>query len=159
MKACCKPKRSPVLNEDKNCRTRAVRHWPSGARVCYWRADVPIMVSLPMIRQGSTAILNKHKGAWLGPATDAHLNTYDLSVNSKVCHSTVTRVTWRKLERAQTLYRISSSRVVHTLFFEAHPIFQVDRSRDILRGKILVERQPQRWNDVKSYEARDETHR
>ena len=27
------------------------------------------MGSLPTIRQGSTAILNKHKGAWLGPAT------------------------------------------------------------------------------------------
>ena len=27
------------------------------------------MGSLPTIRQGSTAILNKHKGVWLGPAT------------------------------------------------------------------------------------------
>ena len=27
------------------------------------------MCSLPTVRQGSTAILNKHKGAWLGPAT------------------------------------------------------------------------------------------
>ena len=27
------------------------------------------MGSLPTIRQGSTALLNKHKGAWLGPAT------------------------------------------------------------------------------------------
>ena len=50
--------------------TRVVQHWSSGTRVCYWRADVPSMDSLPTIRQGSTAILNKHKGAWFGPATD-----------------------------------------------------------------------------------------
>ena len=53
----------------QNRRTRVVEHWPSGIRVCYWRADVPSMGSLPTIRQGSTAILNKHEGAWLGLAT------------------------------------------------------------------------------------------
>ena len=42
---------------------------PLGPRVCYWRGDVPRTGSLPTIRKGSTAILNKHKGAWLGPAT------------------------------------------------------------------------------------------
>ena len=53
----------------QNRRTQAVLRWRSGTRVCYWRADVPGMGSLPTIRQGSTAILNKHKGAWVGPAT------------------------------------------------------------------------------------------
>ena len=53
----------------QNRRTRVVQQWPSGTRVCYWRADVPSMGSLPSIRQGSTAVPNKHKGAWLGPAT------------------------------------------------------------------------------------------
>ena len=48
----------------QNRRTRVVQHWPSGTRACYWRADVPSMGSLPTIRQGSTAILNRHKGAW-----------------------------------------------------------------------------------------------
>ena len=52
----------------QNRRTRVVQHWPSGTRVCHWRADVPSLGSLPTIRHGSTAILNKHKGAWLGPA-------------------------------------------------------------------------------------------
>ena len=52
----------------QNRRTRVVQHWPSGTRVCYWRADVPSMGYLPTIRQGSTAILNRHTGAWLGPA-------------------------------------------------------------------------------------------
>ena len=38
---------------------------------------------------------------------DAHLNTCDFSANAKVCQSTETTETWEKLERAQTLYRIS----------------------------------------------------
>ena len=50
-------------------RTRVVQHWPSGTCVCYGRTDVPSMGSLPTIQQGSTAILNKHKGAELGLAT------------------------------------------------------------------------------------------
>ena len=53
----------------QNRRTRVVQRWPSGTRVCYWRAHVPSVGSLPTIRQGPTATLNKHKGAWLGPAT------------------------------------------------------------------------------------------
>ena len=64
----------------QNRRTRAVLHWLSGTSVCYWRADVPSMGSLPTIRQGSTAILNKHTGAWLGPTTvEARSDTKSLT--------------------------------------------------------------------------------
>ena len=69
MKAWLQAEAESRVERAQNRRTRVVQHWPSGARVCYWRADVPSMGSLPTIRQGSTAILNKHKGAWLGPAT------------------------------------------------------------------------------------------
>ena len=69
MKAWLQPGAESRIERAQNRRTRVVQHWPTGTRVCYWRADVPSMGSLPTIRQGSTAILNKHKGAWLGPAT------------------------------------------------------------------------------------------
>ena len=69
MKAWLQPKAESRVEQTQNRRTRVVQHWPSGARVSYWRGDVPSMGSLPTIRQGSTAILNKHKGAWLGRAT------------------------------------------------------------------------------------------
>ena len=45
------------------------RRFATGTRVCYWRADVPSVGFLATIRQGPTALLSKHKGAWLGPAT------------------------------------------------------------------------------------------
>ena len=69
MKAWLQAEAESRVERPKNRRTRVVKNWPSGTRVCYWRADVPRMGSLPTIRQGSTAILNKHNGAWLGPAT------------------------------------------------------------------------------------------
>ena len=69
MKAWLQAKAESRVERAQNRRTRVVQHWPSGTRVCYRRADVPSMGSLPTIRQESTAILNKHKGAWLGPAT------------------------------------------------------------------------------------------
>ena len=69
MKAWLQAEAESRVEQAQNRRTRVVQHWPSGTRVCCWRADVPSMGSLPTIRQGSTPILNKHKGAWLGPAT------------------------------------------------------------------------------------------
>ena len=69
MKAWLQAEAASRVERAQNRRTRVVQHWPSGTRVCCWRADVPSMGSLNTIRQGSTAILNKHKGAWLGPAT------------------------------------------------------------------------------------------
>ena len=66
MKAWLQAEAESRIERAQNRRTRVVQHWPSGARVCYWRADVPSMGSLPTIRQGSTALLNKHKGAWFG---------------------------------------------------------------------------------------------
>ena len=69
MKAWLQAEAESRVEQAQNRRTRVVQHWPSGTRVCHWRADVPSVWSLPTIRQGPTAILNKHKGAWLGPAT------------------------------------------------------------------------------------------
>ena len=148
MKAWLQAEAESRVERAQNRRTRVVQHWPSGPRVCYWRADVPSMGSWPSIRQGSTAILHKHKGAWLGPATvlaqemgrsqeqheeahgtvwivvqgrffcDVHLNTCVISANVKVCRSTETRETRKKLERSLILFRISVSRKAHTLIFE-----------------------------------------
>ena len=118
------------------------------------------MGSLPTIRQGSTAHLNKHKGAWLGPATvlvqewvgvksntkrlmaqsgsrcradfcDVHLNTCVISANVKVCRSTETKETRIKLERSLTLFRISVSRKAHTLICEVSPTLLMGLNRDI----------------------------
>ena len=69
MKAWLQAEAESRFERAQNRRTRVVQHWPSGTRVSYWRADVPSMGSLPTIRQGSTAILNKHEGAWLGLST------------------------------------------------------------------------------------------
>ena len=69
MKAWLRAEAQSRVERAQNRRTRVVQHLPSGTRVCYWRADVPSRGSLPTIRQGSTAILNEHEGAWLGPAT------------------------------------------------------------------------------------------
>ena len=69
MKAWLQAEAESRIERAQNRRTRVVQHWLSGTRVCDWRADVPSMGSLPTIRQGSTALLNEHKGAWLGPAT------------------------------------------------------------------------------------------
>ena len=69
MKARLQAEAESRVERAQNRRTRAVLHWPSGTRVCCWRADLSSMGSPPTIRQGSTAILNKHTGAWLGPAT------------------------------------------------------------------------------------------
>ena len=69
MKAWLQAEAESRVERAQNRRTRTFLHWPSGTRVCYWRADVPSVGSLPTIRQGSTALSNKHKGAWLGPAT------------------------------------------------------------------------------------------
>ena len=68
MKAWLQTEAECRVERAQNRRTRVVQHWPSGTRDCFWRADVPSMGSLPTIRQGSTAILNKHKGACMGPA-------------------------------------------------------------------------------------------
>ena len=67
MKAWLQAEAESRIERAQNRRTRVVQHWPSGTRVCDWRADFPSMGSLPTILQGSTA-LNKHKGAWLGLA-------------------------------------------------------------------------------------------
>ena len=69
MKAWLQAEAESRVERAQNRRTRVVQHWSLGTRVCYWRADVPSMGSLPTIRQGSTANLNKHKGGWLGLAT------------------------------------------------------------------------------------------
>ena len=69
MKAWLQAEAESRIERAQNRRTRAVQHWPSGTLVCYWRADVPSMGSLPTIRQRSTARLNKHRGAWLDSAT------------------------------------------------------------------------------------------
>ena len=69
MKAWLQAEAESRVERAQNRRTRVVQHWTPRTRVCYWRGDVPRTGSLPTIRKGSTAILNKHKGAWLGPAT------------------------------------------------------------------------------------------
>ena len=64
MKAWLQAEAESRIERAQKRRTRVVQHWPSGTRVCYWRADCPSTGSLPTNRQGSTALLNKHKGAW-----------------------------------------------------------------------------------------------
>ena len=44
-------KASPASNEHKTVAHVLFNTGPPGTRVCYWRADVPSMVSLPTIRQ------------------------------------------------------------------------------------------------------------
>ena len=132
----------------QNRRTRSFQHWPSGIRVCFWRSDVPSVGSLPTMRQGSTRLLNKHKGAWLVlrqfwlrkraeakshtkklmaqsgswckvDSCGVHRNTCEISPNAKVCHSVETKEPRRELEHSQT----SSQRV--------RPILLKDPSHDI----------------------------
>ena len=61
MKAWLQAEAESRVERAQSRRTNAVLHWLSGTRVCYWRADVPNISFLLTIRQGSTAILNKHK--------------------------------------------------------------------------------------------------
>ena len=141
------------------------------------------MGSLPTIRQGSTAILNKHKGAWLGPASgdgsepratrrgswhspdrgagttcDVHLNTCDISVNVKACRSTETKTTRRKLERSQTFFcsGFQFLEKAHTFFFEASMILLTGPSPRHLSGKIFV-KTPTEMPRSSSSEMRTET--
>ena len=92
MKAWLQAEAESRVERAQNRRTRTFLHWPSGTRVCHWRADVPSMGSLPTIRQGSTAILNKHKGAWLGPATV-------LAKEKGRSQGTTRRSSWHSLDR------------------------------------------------------------
>ena len=69
MKAWLQAEAESRVERAQNRRTRVVRHWALWNSCLLLGADVPSMGSSPTIRQGSTAILNKHKGAWLGPAT------------------------------------------------------------------------------------------
>ena len=69
MKAWLQAEAEFRVERAQNRRTGTFLHWPSGTRVCYWRADVPSVGCLPTIRHRSTVLLNKQKGAWLGPAT------------------------------------------------------------------------------------------
>ena len=114
--------------------------------------------SLPTIRQGSTAILNKHKGAWLGPATVLAQEKGRSQEQHEEAHGTVWIVVQGRLMRcapehlrhlserdslsldrgkgveekdSQTLYRISSSQRDSTLIFEVNPILLKGQSRDI----------------------------
>ena len=135
MKAWLQAEAESRVERAQNRRTRTFLHWPSGTRVCCWTADVPSMGSLPTIRQGSTAILNKHQGAWLDPATvlaqgkgrsqeqheeamaqsgswckvdscDVHRNICDISLNEKVCHSIEKKESKKKLERHCTGFQV-----------------------------------------------------
>ena len=186
MKAWLQAEAESRVERAQNRRTRTFLHWPSGTRVCYWRADVPSMGSLPTIRQGSTAVLNKHKGAWLGPATvlaqekgrstnntkklvaqsgswckvdscDVHLNIWDISLNEKVCRSIEKKESKKKLEHSQTLYRISSSQTEHTLIFEVNPILLKGQSRDISVVDFFENANRNVWNEFEWSEYRDDT--
>ena len=52
MKAWLQAEAESRVERAQNRRTSVVGLWPSGTRVCYRRADVPSMGSLPTIRQG-----------------------------------------------------------------------------------------------------------
>ena len=132
MKAWLQAEAESRIERAQNRRTRTSLHWPSGTRVCYWRSRCfRVWVPLPTIRQGATALLNKHKGAWLGPFTvlaqekgrsqeqheeahgtvwivvhgrlTVHLNTCDISLNERVCHSIETK---KSKERPRTFIDI-----------------------------------------------------
>ena len=165
MKAWVQAEAESRIERAQNRRTRSFQHWPSGARVCYWRADVPRVGSLPTIRQGSTALLNKHKGAWLGPAAVLAQEKDRSQEQHEEAHGTVWIVVQgrlmrcapehlrhlsereslspprqkelrRKLEHSQTLCNIRSSQRVHTLIFEVSQILLKDPSHDISAGNF-----------------------
>ena len=55
MKALLQAEAESRIERAQNRRTRVVQHWPSGTRVCYWRADVRVWVLCPRFGRGSTA--------------------------------------------------------------------------------------------------------
>ena len=99
MKAWLQAEAESRIERAQNRRTRAEQHWPSATLVCYWRADVPSMGSLPTVRQGSTALLNKHKGAWLGPATVLAQEVGPSQEQREEAHGTVWIVVQGRLSR------------------------------------------------------------
>ena len=52
MKAWLQAEAESRVERAQNRRTRTFLHWPSGTRVCHWRADVPSMGSLPRYDKG-----------------------------------------------------------------------------------------------------------
>ena len=131
---------------------------------------------LPTIRQGSTSILNKHIGAWLGPATERyeeahgtgwivvhgrlrcapghlrHLSERESSALDRDKRDT------EKARTSRTLYRILSSRVGLTRIFEASPTLQMGRNRVISIRKISESFTCRVWHDLKRCATRDEIH-
>ena len=185
MKAWLQAEAESRVERAQNRRTRTSLHWPSGTRVCYCRADVPSVGSLPTIRQGSTAHLNNRKGAWLGSlqfwlrkkgearsntknlmaqfgswcvvdSCGVHLNICDIFLNERVCHSIETKKSKSDLEHSQTLYRIASSLREHTLIFEVSVILLMGQSRDISVVFFFL-RTPMETSGTSSSEAKAET--
>ena len=142
---------------------------------------------LPTIRQGSTSILNKNIGAWLGPATALAQELSRSQERYEEAHGTVWIVVQGRLRSApehlrhlseressaldrdkrdtekartsRTLYRILSSRVGLTRIFEASPILQMGRNRVISMGNISESFTCRVWHDLKRCATRDEIHR
>ena len=159
MKAWLEAEAESRVERAQNRRTRVVQHWPPGTRVCHWRADPPSMGSLPTIRQGSTAFLNEHKGAWLGPATVLAQEMGRSQEQPDEAHGTVWIVVQGRLlrcalehsrhlsereslsidrdkgdrEKARTLmalFRIFVFRKAHALIFEVSMILLIGPSHD-----------------------------
>ena len=123
MKARLQAEAESRVERAQNRRTPAVLHWPSGTRVCCWRADVPSMGSLPTIRQGSTAILNQHKEAWLGPATVLAKEMSRSQERHEEAHGTVWTVVPGRLLRCalEHLRHLSERRVLLKFFCSYNP--------------------------------------
>ena len=186
MKAWLQAEAESRVERAQNFRTRTFLHWLSGTRVCYCRADVPSVGSLLTVRQGSTALLNKHKGAWLGPATVLAPEKGRSQEQHEEAHGTVWIVVQGRLmrcapehlrhlsereslsldrdkgveERARTftLYRISSSQRAHMLISEVNPILLKGQSRDISVVEFFFENANRNvWNEFEWSEYRDDT--
>ena len=131
-----------------------------------------------LIRQGSTALLHKHKGAWLGPATvlaqekgmaqsgswckvdscDVHLNICDISLNEKVCHSTEKKGVE---EKARTFTDIAQdfkfSKGTHVDLRSQSDLPEGSEPRH-LNGRIFFENAHRNvWNEFEWSKYRDDT--
>ena len=122
MKAWLQAEAESRVERAQNRRTRVVQHWPSGTRVCYWRADVPSMCSFPTIRQGSTALVNKHKGCLVG--------SWDSSGAGKRAKPGATRrSSWNSLDRGvRSLMRCAPKHLRH---LSEHESVSLDRDKGV----------------------------
>ena len=74
MKAWLQAEAESRVERAQNRRTRTFPHWPSGTRVCYWRADVPSVGSLPTSEQTQGCLVGScdSSGSGKGRSQEQH---------------------------------------------------------------------------------------